>query len=194
MSSIQSVIPQESGASSPALSVSASPREDRSPPDALPSEGSFAIVSINVSEKTGVRKHPVERATLIPGLGIEGDAHAGLIENRQVSLLAMEEIEGAGLRLAVSGCGLAGDTLTLSPGDFAENFTTRGLALHLLPLGTRIKIGPALLEVSKIGKECHAACEIRRLVGDCVMPRRGIFVRVIEGGEVGREDIGHYSF
>ncbi len=192
MSDIQSVTLQESSASSSAMSGPS--REDPGTVVSLPSRGSFSLVSINVSEKTGVRKHPVERATLIPGLGIEGDAHAGLIENRQVSLLAMEEIEGAGSRLAESGCGLAGDVLTLSPGDFAENFTTRGLALHLLPLGTRIHIGPAVLEVSKIGKECHAACEIRRLVGDCVMPRRGIFVRVIEGGEVGREDIGHYSF
>ena len=72
--------------------------------------------------------------------------------------------------------------------------TTRGAALHLLPLGTEISMGEALLEVSQIGKECHVGCEIRRLVGDCVMPRRGIFARVVRGGRVGREDRCHYRF
>ena len=80
----------------------------------------------------------------------------------------------------------------LKPGDFAENITTRGIELHLLPLGTRLLIGDVVLEVSKIGKECHAACEIRALVGDCVMPRKGIFASVVSGGEVRREDRCHY--
>ncbi len=162
--------------------------------------GEFEIVSLNVSATTGTRKKPVDSVLLVAGEGVEGDAHAGLMENRQVSLLAAEEIEKASEGLKRGGCALignlgGGETLSsLSPGDFAENITTRGVELHLLPVGTEIRVGEALCEVSKIGKECHAACEIRRLVGDCVMPRKGIFVRVLKGGEVRREDRGHYRF
>lgn len=159
-------------------------------------EGEFHIVSLNISERTGTRKKPVEAVFLVPGKGIEGDAHAGLIENRQVSFLAIEEIEKASAQLsslARSGtCTLAGMLDHLAPGDFAENITTRGIALHRLPIGTKLFIGSAVLEVSRIGKECHAACEIRRLVGDCVMPRKGIFARVLTGGEIHREDRCHY--
>ena len=172
----------------------------------LPPEGDFEIVSLNVSDRTGVRKKPVDSVRLVAGSGIAGDAHAfkeGVAgyENRQVSLLAVEEIEAASAVLAAkAGCPGYGDEpggapaapRVLVPGDFAENITTRGLALHELPLGTRIEAGGAVLEVSKIGKECHAACEIRRLVGDCVMPRKGIFVRVIEGGEVSSGSRCHY--
>ena len=192
-------------------------------------EGSFEVVSFNVSTKTGTRKKPVDRAGFVVGLGMEGDAHAGLIENRQVSLLAVEEIEEASRQLeeslarseprslgsaeGVASAGLSGTarpgsaismpegaTLVrgkagldhLSPGDFAENITTRGIVLHELPIGTRLEIGSVVLEVSKIGKECHSACEIRRLVGDCVMPRKGIFARVLVGGEARLEDSCHY--
>ena len=162
-------------------------------PGEIPNEAEFEIVSLNVSPKTGTRKAPVESVTLVEGSGVEGDAHAGILERRQVSFLAAEEIEGASAQLA-GNCALAGGLDRLSPGDFAENVTTRGVALHLLPLGTEISIGGALLEVSQIGKECHAACEIRRLVGDCVMPRKGIFARVIRGGRISREDRGHYRF
>ncbi|MDP2792448.1 MAG: hypothetical protein Q8O15_11910, partial [Rectinemataceae bacterium] len=147
---------------------------------AIPSEGYFDVVSLNVSDRTGIRKTPVSSVILAGGRGIEGDAHAGIIENRQVSMLAVEEIEGASAIL----CAKAESGVALKPGDFAENITTRGLALHELPVGTRIELGATILEVSKIGKECHTACEIRRLVGDCVMPKRGIFVRVLKGGEV----------
>lgn len=159
----------------------------------LPREGGFEIVSLNVSERTGTRKRPVASFTLAAGKGVEGDAHAGLAEDRQVSLLAAEEIEAASAVLEAGGPSCAKAGLDgLKPGDFAENVTTRGLALHELPIGTRIEMGGALLEVSKIGKECHAACEIRRLVGDCVMPRKGIFMRVLSGGEVRVADRGHY--
>jgi len=161
--------------------------------DDLPSEGEFEIVSLNVSKRTGTRKVPVESVILVKGSGIEGDAHAGVLEKRQVSFLGAEEIEGASAQLA-GKCALTGALDRLSPGDFAENVTTRGLALHLLPLGTELRIGEAVLEVSQIGKECHAACEIRRLVGDCVMPRKGIFARVLKGGRINREDRGHYRF
>jgi MOSC domain-containing protein YiiM len=165
----------------------------------IAAEGWFDIVSLNVSEMKGVRKGPVESCHLEEGKGIRGDAHSGVLEDRQVSFLAVEEIEAANAAMASGG----GSCLKaveggLRPGDFAENVTTRGLPLHELPLGTRIAIGgtdaapDVILEVSKIGKECHAACEIRRLVGDCVMPRRGIFARVVKGGEVRRGDRCHY--
>jgi MOSC domain-containing protein YiiM len=160
----------------------------------LANEGDFEIVSLNVSEKKGVRKHPIPSFVLREGKGVEGDAHQDGPEDRQVSLLAYEEIVGANEKLKErggEGCVKAPEG-GIKPGDFAENITTRGIALHELPLGTRIRIGTTLVEVSKIGKECHAACEIRSLVGDCVMPRRGIFARVIEGGEVSREDSCHY--
>ena len=192
-------------------------------------EGVFEVVSFNVSAKTGTRKKRVDRVVFVEGLGMEGDAHAGLIENRQVSLLAAEEIEEANRKLQASlaepdepraiGSGASGlaspggvaagpSAITmpegatfvrgkagldhLSPGDFAENITTRGIILHELPIGTRLEIGGVVLEVSKIGKECHTACEIRRLVGDCVMPRKGIFARVLRGGEARREDSCSY--
>ena len=157
------------------------------------SEGFFDIVSLNVSEKTGTRKRPVDSIALVAGKGVAGDAHSGLLENRQVSLLALEDIEAA----SKTACGAyrerggEGD-FALVPGDFAENITTRGVVLCELPLGTRIELGETLLEVSKIGKECQSGCEIKQLVGDCIMPRRGIFVRVLRGGEVRREDRGHY--
>lgn len=159
----------------------------------LPETGKFEIVSLNVSAKTGTRKKPVEKFRLVEGYGVQGDAHGGLIEDRQVSFLAVEELDKASASLSLSKCVKAGGMERLSPGDFAENFTTRGVPLHLLPIGTRLEIGDAILEVSKIGKECHAACEIRTLVGDCVMPRRGIFARVLRGGEVGLADSCHYS-
>lgn len=181
---------------------------------AIPPEGDFEIVSLNLSDRTGIRKKPVDRASLVAGSGMAGDAHAFVegvrgLENRQVSLLAVEEIEAASATIATKasclGYASADDgaavpasaskaPTVLVPGDFAENVTTRGLALHELPLGTRIEVGEVILEVSKIGKECHAACEIRRLVGDCVMPRKGIFVRVIRGGEVSRGSRCHYRF
>lgn len=177
----------------------------------IPSQGDFEIVSLNLSDRTGVRKKPVDKVVFLAGSGMAGDAHAFVegqvgFENRQVSLLAVEEIEAASATLATraactgyaatdgSAPGAGAAPSVLVPGDFAENITTRGLALHELPLGTRIEVGEVVLEVSKIGKECHAACEIRRLVGDCVMPRKGIFVRVIKGGEVGRGSRCHYRF
>lgn len=165
-----------------------------SDPGIVPAEGDFEIVSLNISRVTGTRKTPVGSFSLVAGFGVLDDAHAGMKEDRQVSLLAVEEIEKASARLGESGCAKSGGKDSLDPGDFAENITTRGLELHLLPLGTKIQIGEAVLEVSKIGKECHAACEIKRLVGDCVMPRRGIFARVLKGGEIHREDRCHYSF
>ena len=142
----------------------------------------FAILSVNISQRTGEQKKPVERAVLRAGHGIEGDAHAGDC-HRQVSLLAEEDIDT-----------MRGRGIDLGFGDFAENITTRGIDLGSLPLGARLVIGPAVLEVTQIGKECHQGCAIFQAVGDCVMPRRGIFTRVITGGEISRESRCHYDF
>jgi MOSC domain-containing protein YiiM len=106
--------------------------------------------------------------------GVIGDAHADCTTHRQVSLLATESIE----KMRSQG-------FDLNPGDFAENITTRGIDLTSLPIGTRLRVGEdVVLEMTQIGKECHAGCEIRRLVGDCIMPREGVFTRVIKGGRV----------
>lgn len=133
------------------------------------------VVAVNVSTEKGTRKTTVSSCRLIIEHGIEGDAHAGQW-HRQVSLLAQESIDKMQTGLT---------DITLKPGDFAENITTRGIEVMKLPIGTRLKIGEkAELEVTQIGKECHQACEIRRQVGDCVMPREGIFAIVITEGVI----------
>jgi len=130
-------------------------------------------ISVNVSDNKGEKKHNVERCLLREGHGLETDAHAGPW-HRQVSLLAAESIE----KIRQMG-------LDVKPGDFAENVTTQGVELPALPLGTRLLIGgKVLMRVTQIGKECHERCAIFRQVGDCVMPREGIFTEVLTGGEV----------
>lgn len=131
-------------------------------------------MSINVSKKTGTKKEPVEECRVIVDSGIEGDAHAGILPNRQVSLLATESIE----KIRNKG-------LDINYGDFAENLTTEGIVLHLLPLGTKLKIGKDVLtEVTQIGKVCHDRCAIYNTIGDCVMPREGIFIRILTEGVI----------
>lgn len=130
------------------------------------------VLSINTSEKTGVIKIPVEQAEFIPG-GIKGDAHCGLDEIKQVSLLADESVD----KMRAMG-------LNLDVGVFAENITTQGIELKTLPIGTKLRIGATLQEVSRIGKECHHGCAIKQQTGTCVMPTEGIFTRVLEGGIV----------
>jgi len=109
---------------------------------------------------------------LEPEVGLVGDAHSGPW-HRQLSLLAQESIDFMRDRGA-----------DVKPGDFAENVTTQGIELHTLPIGTRLMLGQVEVEVTQIGKECHAGCAIRELVGDCIMPRQGIFVRVLNPGTV----------
>jgi len=140
----------------------------------------FSLLSINVSEIVGVQKKPVPRAILKENHGIVGDAHAR-DWHRQVSLLADEDIE----------C-MRDRGIEISFGDFAENLTTRGLDVGSLSMGARLSIGDALLEITQIGKECHHHCAIFRAVGDCVMPRKGVFARVIRGGEIDLESRCHY--
>ena len=130
------------------------------------------LLAVCISERSGTRKTPIPVGVLREDFGLVGDSHAG--SGRQVSLLADESVEK--MRSA---------QLTLRPGDFAENLTTSGIAVHTLPVGTRLRVGPtAILEVTQIGKECHADCEIMKLAGSCIMPKEGIFARVVIGGEV----------
>jgi len=131
------------------------------------------IVAISISDKRGTKKRNVSRAELRAEHGIVGDAHAGP-GKRQVSLLGIESIR------TMQGKGIA-----VGPGDFAENITTEGIEVFSLPIGTRLRLGgSALGEVTQIGKTCHDRCEIFRTVGDCVMPREGIFIRVLTGGPI----------
>ncbi|MBN2657619.1 MAG: MOSC domain-containing protein [Spirochaetales bacterium] len=140
---------------------------------------SFEILSLNISEKKGEQKKPVPSMELKPDHGIVGDAHAGNW-HRQISLLADEDVDT-----------IRGRGMELNFGDFAENITTRGVDLGVLPIGTRIRMGEAELEVTQIGKECHRHCAVFRVVGDCVMPRKGIFAKVITGGTITTESECH---
>ena len=138
-------------------------------------ENTGTVRSVNVSERKGTRKKPVENGQIHidPHKGVTGDAHAG-DWHRQVSLLAWESIEKA----RAMG-------LDVKEGDFAENITTEGMDLLALPLGTQVKIGDEVeLELSQIGKVCHKKCAIYYLAGDCIFPREGIFGVVLQGGTV----------
>lgn len=131
------------------------------------------IVAVCTSPKKGMRKKNVGEAMLVVEHGIEGDAHVGTW-HRQVSLLAQESID----KMVKMG-------LDVGAGDFAENLTTEGIDLVSLPIGTKLKIGESALgEVTQIGKECHTRCAIYYQAGDCVMPKEGIFIRVLQGGPV----------
>ena len=130
------------------------------------------VVATCISENKGERKKPVPSVDLRENHGIVGDAHAGEW-HRQVSLLARESID----KMVAMG-------LDVSAGDFAENITTTGIDLVNLPIGTHLQIGGSLLEVTQIGKECHTRCAIYLQAGDCVMPKEGIFARVVQGGMV----------
>jgi len=129
------------------------------------------VIAVNISEKKGVPKEPIEKGYFKVDHGLVGDAHAGNW-HRQVSLLGQESID------KVTAVGIKG----LFGGKFAENLTTEGITLYELPVGTRMRVGETLMEVTQIGKECHTGCAIRELVGDCVMPREGIFTKIIEPG------------
>jgi len=131
------------------------------------------VISINISEKKGVIKEPMLEGEFKTEHGLVEDAHAGKW-HRQVSLLGQESID------KMNSSGAEG----LSAGKFAENITTQGIVLYELPVGTRLKIGETIQEVTQIGKKCHTGCAIKSQVGDCVMPREGIFTRIIEGGIV----------
>jgi MOSC domain-containing protein YiiM len=131
------------------------------------------IISVNISKDKGEKKHNIQKCMLIKDKGLKDDAHAGFM-HRQVSLLAQESIN----KIKKMG-------IDVVPGDFAENLTTEGIELPTLPIGTKLLVGDGIiLRVTQIGKECHARCAIFQQVGDCVMPREGIFTEVLTEGEI----------
>lgn len=134
------------------------------------------VVSVNISEKKGTVKREVPEIQLKLRHGIVGDAHAG-DWHRQISLLAEESVDKMRSLLP-----------DLQPGAFAENIKTRGLELKTLPVGTRLRLGETVVEVTQIGKECHSDCEIKRLTGKCVMPTEGVFAVVVQEGTVRKGD------
>ncbi len=135
------------------------------------------VLSICISSEKGTKKREVNSARLIPDWGIEGDAHADHW-HRQVSLLSVEEINKMKKLIP-----------DLMPGDFAENIDTQGIDIDQIKIGDRIIIGDNIvLEVSQIGKECHSGCEIQKLTGECIMPKKGVFAKVLKGGIVKRND------
>ena len=136
------------------------------------------IVAVCLSPGKGERKKDVGQGELLENFGLAGDGHGG-DWHRQVSLLALESIA----KMRAAG-------LSVGPGDFAENLTTEGIELNILPIGTRLRVGDeALLEVTQIGKVCHTRCAIYHQAGDCVMPKEGIFARVLQGGPVRSGDV-----
>ncbi len=135
-----------------------------------------SVKAINISDTKGVVKNPIERGYFKVDHGLEGDAHAGNW-HRQVSLLASESAD----KVRAAG-------LDITDGRFAENITTEGIELYTLPVGTRLQIGESVQEVTQIGKECHTGCAIKQTVGDCVMPREGIFTKVVVNGWVAPGD------
>jgi len=133
-----------------------------------------SVIAICRSDTKGVRKLPVESALFKVGLGLEGDAHAGGDKVKEVSLLALESIA----KMNIEGH-------EFKPGDFAENITTSGISLVSLPVGTRLGAGEEVtLEITQIGKKCHSGCVIMKEMGICVMPKEGVFARVVKGGRI----------
>ena len=137
---------------------------------------SARVTAVNISREKGTPKREVPEIRLRLRHGIVGDAHAG-DWHRQISLLAQESVD------RMRGLGV-----DLPPGIFAENINTEGICLTALPVGTRLQIGEAVVEVTQIGKECHSDCAIRRLTGTCVMPTEGIFAIVVQEGTVRKGD------
>ena len=137
-----------------------------------------SVVAVCRSEKKGTTKIDIKKGTLKEGYGLIGDAHADSGWHRQVSLLAIESIE----KMRQSG-------YDVKPGDFAENITCEGIVLNTLPIGTRLGVGQnVILEISQIGKECHSGCAIMKQTGKCIMPKEGVFAKVITGGEISSGD------
>lgn len=135
------------------------------------------VVAICISEVRGIQKHEISEAFFKADHGIDGDAHAGSW-HRQISLLGVESVAKLQEKL----------DFELKNGAFAENVLIEGMTVYKLPVGTKLRIGEALCEVTQIGKECHSDCAIRKAAGDCVMPREGIFVKVLKSGAVKKGD------
>lgn len=130
------------------------------------------IMAVCISEKRGTQKKNIEKVRLIENFGLEGDAHGGNW-HRQVSLLSYEKVRA-----------FEEKGISVEDGAFGENLLVEGFDFKTLPVGTRFRCGEVLLEMTQIGKECHSHCEIYQAVGDCIMPREGVFARVLYGGEI----------
>lgn len=130
------------------------------------------IMAVCISEKRGTQKKNIEKVRLIENFGLEGDAHGGNW-HRQVSLLSYEKVRA-----------FEEKGISVEDGAFGENLLVEGFDFKILPVGTRFRCGEVLLEMTQIGKECHNHCEIYQAVGDCIMPREGVFARVLRGGEI----------
>lgn len=130
------------------------------------------IMAVCISEKRGTQKKNIEKVRLIENFGLEGDAHAGNW-HRQVSLLSYEKVRA-----------FEEKGISVEDGAFGENLLVEGFDFKTLPVGTRFRCGEVLLEMTQIGKECHSHCEIYQAVGDCIMPREGVFARVLHGGVI----------
>ena len=136
------------------------------------------VIAVCRSDKKGTRKEDIRSGYIKDNYGLSDDAHADRCSHRQVSLLDMSSINK-----------MRNQGYEINPGDFAENLTTEGIDLISLPIGTRLSIGKeAILEISQIGKECHTGCAIFQQVGKCIMPKEGVFARVIHGGQVNAGD------
>jgi MOSC domain-containing protein YiiM len=135
------------------------------------------IKAVNISITKGVVKNPIKEGYFKVNHGLEGDAHAGNW-HRQVSLLAVESAD----KVRAAG-------IQVEDGSFGENLTTEGIELYTLPVGTKLKIGETLHEVTQIGKECHTGCAIKQAVGECVMPKEGIFTKVLISGSIKPGDV-----
>lgn len=135
------------------------------------------IKGICISEKRGTQKHEVESVRILKDWGIENDAHAGHW-HRQISLLSFDKIEEFRKRGA-----------DVALGAFGENLIVEGYDFRNLPVGTRFQCGDVLMEMTQIGKECHSHCEIFKKVGDCIMPREGVFAQVLQGGSIRKGDV-----
>ena len=139
------------------------------------------IIAVCSAPEKGMIKHDIGEGVLIEGKGLDGDAHYGFA-HRQVSLISIEDIRIMMAKLP-----------NLRPGSFAENLTTEGFDLGKLHIGDRLQVGETLLEVSQIGKECHSHCEVFKQTGECIMPKKGIFTKVIKGGRVKVGDTIDYA-
>ena len=140
----------------------------------------FKVESVNIAAAKGLQKHEVSEIVLLENFGIEGDAHAGAW-HRQVSLLAGEAIDA-----------MKAKGLPLAPGAFGENIVTRGVDWTKAKVGDMIVIGAVELQITQIGKECHSRCAIYYSAGDCIMPKQGIFAKVLKGGKINAQSSGDY--
>lgn len=135
------------------------------------------IMAVCISEKRGTQKKNIEKVRLIENFGLEGDAHGGNW-HRQVSLVSYEKVRA-----------FEEKGISVEDGAFGENLLVEGFDFKTLPIGTRFRCGEVLLEMTQIGKECHSHCEIYQAVGDCIMPREGVFARVLHGGMIQIGDV-----